>query len=110
MTDDWGGVNPAFQKAHEEEQKAWQPKTPVQSSVVSNVVFLVPQVGRPKQTVLKRSLIEPRYWSHTVETLVEGEWRTIATATSEDQAIEVFDVLVGNDRKRTEMRIIDEEN
>lgn len=26
MTDDWGGVNPAFQKAQEEEQKAWQPK------------------------------------------------------------------------------------
>ena len=30
MTDDWGGVNPAFQKAQEAEQKAWQPKTPAQ--------------------------------------------------------------------------------
>lgn len=36
MTDDWGGVNPAFQRAQEEEQKAWQPKatSPV---VASNV-------------------------------------------------------------------------
>ena len=76
---------------------------------MSNVIFLAPQANRPKQTVLKRSLIEPRYWSHTVETLVEGEWRTIATATSEDQAIEVFDVLVGNGRMRSELRIIDEE-
>ena len=31
MTDDWGGVNPVFQKAQEEEQKAWQPKATAQT-------------------------------------------------------------------------------
>ena len=31
MTDDWGGVNPAFQRAQEEEQKAWQPKAKAQT-------------------------------------------------------------------------------
>ena len=31
MIDDWGGVNPAFQRAQEEEQKAWQPKAKAQT-------------------------------------------------------------------------------